>query len=464
MQGILNYSDWLASGQTEISNLSFKENFLPNPYHYQIKAKNTLGNVFITLPTGSGKTETALSWVVGNSTPGFRTFYTLPTMTTINAMYQRLIDAPRYGLDRNVVAEYFSNVDLYLKLEGLNPTKANLSLYKNFFYPLNVTTPDQLILAMMNHGRYSLKSFLMKKSLVIFDEIHAYDSETFGLIKSLIKHLHDQYETKFCIMSATFPEVLKKELSFLNAQELIPKSILESEYKKRRRTRIEFSNSFVNQNLEAIIEYYKQGNKILVVMNTVRRAQQIFKFLQTLMRQNNYPLHDLLLIHSRYTFNDRRRLEKRIFEYPPIVVATQVIEVSLDIDYDILFTEICYLDSLVQRSGRINRFGHLGNNGQGLVNVYLPKGDSPYNPDMLKNSKELVREKAHTISSELDYIKLTNEFYDQSWQSNEEAEERFETIWTIVRYIYRANLSEERMIELLRTRLNNINSLTHNPR
>ncbi len=58
---------------------------------------------------------------------------------------------------------------------------------------------------MMNHGRYSLKSFLMKKSLVIFDEIHAYDSETFGIIKSLIRHLHDQYDAKFCIMSATFP-------------------------------------------------------------------------------------------------------------------------------------------------------------------------------------------------------------------------------------------------------------------
>ena len=52
----------------------------------------------------------------------------------------------------------------------------------------------------------------------------------------------------------------------------------------------------------------------------------------------------------------------------------------------------------------------------------------------------------------MDYIRLTNEFYDQSWHSSEDAEERFETIWTIVRYIYRANLSEERMIELLRTR------------
>jgi CRISPR-associated endonuclease/helicase Cas3 len=276
--------------------------------------------------------------------------------------------------------------------------------------------------------------------------------ETFGLIKSLIRHFYDRYEVNFYIMSATFPRVLKKELSFLNAQELIPKSVLEAEYKKRKRTKIEFSNSLVKQNLETIISCYRQRKKILVVMNTVRRAQQIFKSLRSIMEQNKYSLKDIMLTHSRYTFDDRRKLEKKIFQYPPIIVATQVIEVSLDIDYDILFTESCYLDSLIQRSGRINRYGNFGNDGQGLVNVFLPEGDLPYDSDMLRNSIDLVRDKAHTISSEWDYVGLTNEFYDQSWQSDEEAEERFETIWTLVRYIYRANLSEERMIELLRTR------------
>jgi CRISPR-associated endonuclease/helicase Cas3 len=115
------------------------------------------------LPTGSGKTETALWWVMGSLTGDFRVFYTLPTTTTINAMYQRMIDKNRYGLDDNVVSEHFSNVDLYLTLEGQNPTKANLNLYKNFFYPLNITTPDQLILGLMNHGRYTLKLFSMDK-------------------------------------------------------------------------------------------------------------------------------------------------------------------------------------------------------------------------------------------------------------------------------------------------------------
>jgi len=191
-------------------------------------------------------------------------------------------------------------------------------------------------------------------------------------------------------MSATFPDMLKKELSFLNAQELIPKSLLLSEYSKRRRTKIVPSTSFVNQNLDSILQYYKEGKKILVVMNTVSRAQKTFLLLQGLMQQNKYPLQDLLLIHSRFTFRDRRNLERRIFGYPRIVVATQVTEVSLDIDYDILFTEACYWDSLIQRAGRINRYGKLGNDGEGLVNVFLPEGDPPYDPAMLKNSVELI--------------------------------------------------------------------------
>ena len=238
-------------------------------------------------------------------------------------------------------------MDLYLNLEGSNPRKANLYLYKNFFFPINVTTPDQLLLAMMNHGRFTLKSFMMKKSLVIFDEIYAYDAETFGLIKSLIKHLHYNYDSRFCIMSATFPNVLKDELSFLNAKELIRQDTLRAEYLKRKRTRLEFYDSYIHENLEVVITNYSNGNKVLIVTNTVKRAQNIFLNLRRLMNEYKYPDEDLMLIHSRFTFRDRRHLEHRIFSYPRIVVATQIIEVSLDIDYDVMFTEICYPDSLV---------------------------------------------------------------------------------------------------------------------
>jgi CRISPR-associated endonuclease/helicase Cas3 len=460
IQGILNYSDWLASGQEEFQKPEMKD-FIPDPYHYQKKARTVNDNLFITLPTGSGKTETALYWISGNFHSTSRVFYTLPTTTTINSMYQRLIDKNRnYGFDESNVAEYFSNVDLYLDLEGNNPTKANLNLYKNFFYPFNITTPDQLILSLMNHQKYTLKSFMMKNSLIIFDEIHAYDAETFGLIKALILHFQKYHSCKFCIMSATFPEALKKELYFLNAQELVNQKVLMEEYKKRRRTQFEFHEEYLSNAIDSIFDLFVQNKKILVVLNTVSKAQDIYIKLKQLLLANKFSPDNLMLIHSRFTFLDRRTLEKRIYTFPKIVVATQIIEVSLDIDYDVLFTEVCYPDSLVQRAGRINRFGKLGNNGEGIIKIFLPEGwqedakraSLPYDERLLNKSIDIMKERSNTITSEYDYIEITNSFYNQNWVSSDEAEKRFHTIWHKLNFIYRAKLSEEDMIELLRTR------------
>ena len=193
IEGILNNADWLASGSQPIPKPTFLEKFNPTLYPYQETAKNTTGNVFITLPTGSGKTETALYWANNNFQSSFKMFYTLPTTVTINSIYDRMTSG-RYGLDRSSVAQYFSNVDLFLELEGQNPTRESLNLYKNFTYPINVTTPDQILLSMMNHGRYPLKSFSFKKSLVILDEIHAYDAETFALIKPYLDDLVDFFK------------------------------------------------------------------------------------------------------------------------------------------------------------------------------------------------------------------------------------------------------------------------------
>jgi CRISPR-associated endonuclease/helicase Cas3 len=177
-----------------------------------------------------------------------------------------------------------------------------------------------------------------------------------------------------------------------------------------------------------------------------------------------------MLIHGRFTFGDRSRLERRLTDtenkLPMILVATQIVEVSLDIDYDVMYTEACYPDSLVHRAGRFNRRGKLGNNGEGLIRVFLPeewfenkdKSSLPYDNELFSASIAMIRDRALQITSEYDYVTITNDFYNENWtSSSREAQERYEQIWEELSYIYKADLSEERMVELLRTRSGIVN-------
>ena len=156
IQGILEQADWLASSGKHLTSLAFPEEIHPTPRPYQLKASGIEGNLFITLPTGTGKTETALNWAAGNSTPQQRVFYVLPTITTINSMYARL---RAIWNNNGSVAFYHSYIDLFFDLEKRGADSrsvandSELQFFKYFFNPVNVTTPDQLILALMNHKR-----------------------------------------------------------------------------------------------------------------------------------------------------------------------------------------------------------------------------------------------------------------------------------------------------------------------
>jgi hypothetical protein len=120
----------------------------------------------------------------------------------------------------------------------------------------------------------------------------------------------------------------------------------------------------------------------------------------------------------------------------------------------------------VQRAGRINRRGKLGNNGEGLIRFFLREGwyenkernSLPYDEELLSASIEMIEDRAAKITSEYDYIVLTNDFYNKNWKSSsKEAMERYEEIWQELSYIYKANLSDDEMIKLLRTRSGIVN-------
>ncbi len=437
VQGILQQSDWLASSREDLLKLDMPAKLVEVNYPYQDKALQNMHNIFITLPTGSGKTECALYWARANYNYPYRVFYILPTITTINAMFKRLRKISKY------VGEYHSNVDLFL--EDDNTLDDELIMYKYYFMPLNVTTPDQLLLSLMNYKKFTLKSYSLYRASIIIDEIHVYDAETFSLIKFMLKYLNDYYKAKFCIMSATFPKKLKEELLFLNAKELLNNEEIEDYYKSRRRTRLVYYDRTVNDSIDEILNSAKK-RKTLIVVNTVKRAQDLYNTIKD-------KVDDIELLHSRYIFKDRCKKEERLTNEnkPSLLIATQLVEVSLDISYDIMFTEACYIDSLIQRCGRVNRYNE--HKEQMIVNVLKPIDYHPYDKKPLDVAVNIIAEECNNIVSELDYLKMTNRFYDMIWDEiKEDHDKKFYDIWDKCRYIYSIDLRDEEAQKLLTTR------------
>src|SRR5207248_58508 len=101
----------------------------------------------------------------------------------------------------------------------------------------------------------------------------------------------------------------------------------------------------------------------------------------------------------------------------------------------------------------------------GLIRFFLPEGwyenkeksSLPYDEELLSASIPMIKDRAPKITSEYNYIALTDDFYNKNWKSSKEAEERYEEIWQELSYIYKADLSEEKIMDLLKTRSGLVN-------
>ena len=198
---------------------------------------------------------------------------------------------------------------------------------------------------------------------MVIDEIQAYSPDILAtLIYSL--QLIDMVGGKFAITTATLPPFIKDLL-----QEGIDKKI---EYKEdtflnnKIRHRVSLRHSAINiDDIKAFIEdkYNQESMKLLVVVNTVRKAQSIYRELKSWLEENDIEI-EMNLLHSKFTVQHRSEKEDAILKDGEskckkrvIWISTQVVEASLDIDFDYLFTELSDLSSLLQRLGRCNRKG-----------------------------------------------------------------------------------------------------------
>lgn len=364
-------------------------------------------NLIVIAPTGSGKTEASLLWMNGE-----KSFYTLPLKVSSNAIYLRIKENYEY---KDVALLHSDAMAVYLReYNGNEDIGEKYERSKMLSQPLTVCTVDQLFRFVYRALGTEIFAATLKYSKLVLDEIQAYEPRVIATIIYGLKMIQEM-GGKFAIITATFPPVLKyfmEQYGLVEGKQYIFKDFTGKEYQveKYPRHKVEIRHS--EMNLDEI-RLRGKNRKVLVICNTVSKAQKLYKKLEG---------ENVWLLHSKYIRRDRAFLERKIMGFSEsgesgIWITTQIVEASLDIDFDILYTEMCTADSLLQRMGRRNRKGRYCPNEANIVvfdnrnGVSEGKRRSVYEDKLYDRSLELLSKYEHILFSEDKKTAYMNEVY-----------------------------------------------------
>lgn len=368
--------------------MSFDDIFGFSPRNSQrafFETVNQPGVYILEAETGSGKTEAALYAAYKMLSQGFNRglYFALPTRLTSDKIHERVQDfADKIcGIRTSVMLSHGSawlndEVMKIIKSGGeefssggswFNPSKRTL------LSPFGVGTVDQALMAVMNVKHYTVRAFGLAGKVVILDEVHSYDMYTGTILDNLIEALRKMGCTVI-ILSATLAKERKKTL--LNSDlpennsyplitsvfnENIETETAECTTSKRITIQLNYCSS-TEEIAELAISKAEQGQCVLWINNTVKSAQNAFRIIESMKKEETFEVG---LLHSRFTVLRRREIEdewmnklgKEAEKRPKgcILLATQVVEQSVDIDADFLITELAPVDMLIQRFGRLWR-------------------------------------------------------------------------------------------------------------
>lgn len=358
------------------------------------------GIIIVEAPMGIGKTEIALTAAeqLAFMTGASGLFMGLPTQATSNAMFSRVDKwVDKLAKEENVslpIRLMHGKAQFNREMKSL-PNAQNIdspnsvvvnswfSGKKSMLADFSIGTIDHLLLMSLKQKHLFLRHLGLSGKIVIIDEIHAYDTYMSSYLKRALQWL-GTYHIPVIALSATLPKEKRTELvkayyrgkyghqleqtdnawrdsqaypllTYLDGTEVkqynqFPKPTKSQEVKV---VRLDCDDQ---QLVAKVADSIKNGGIAGVIVNTVKRAQELSRLLPKGLPQ--------IVLHSAFLAPDRTRLEERLqaaigkgAERPEklVVIGTQVLEQSLDIDFDVLFTDIAPVDLILQRMGRLHR-------------------------------------------------------------------------------------------------------------
>lgn len=403
----LHNDDWIPNPITNIKDL-FKKRFGFEPYQLQESICNTVrettdpGIFIIEAPMGIGKTEIALasSEQLAFATGRNGLFFGLPTQATSNAMFARVdswlkniaqsenVNLPiKLMHGKAAFNEKFKELPHAENIEGKGAVVINswFTGKKSILNQFTIGTIDQLLLMGLKQKHLFLRHLGLSDKIVIIDEIHAYDTYMNSYLTKALEWL-GAYHVPVIALSATLPSERRQKLikayfkgkygktkelvasdnwgqnqtypllTYLDGNRLIQKEDLGLQNNSKEKVEVIRFKGNDQELIKKVEEEIENGGIAGIVVNTIKRAQTLASLIPS-----DIPV---LLLHSAFLATDREEKEKNLQKIigksanrpdKMIVIGTQVLEQSLDIDFDILFTDIAPIDLVLQRIGRLHR-------------------------------------------------------------------------------------------------------------
>lgn len=454
MKGLLHRLDYCSSAgikvedETNDSMQKYVENYIYNNKFninllQEYSRKNQNNNLIIIGSTGIGKTEASLLWSKND-----KTFFTLPLRISINAIYDRILEKIKYdhiGILHSTALDYIEEKSEFTnQLEKINKSK-------NLYEKITACTIDQIFTFVFKYKGYERIYATLKYSKIIIDEIQAYSPEIVAVILKGIQMINE-IGGKFMIMTATLPRIYKEQLEKMKVNFLFNEFI-----KDTKRHKIKLENKLINDDIQEIINNSK-NNKILIIVNTINKAIELYSKLKEFGKAN------INLLHSRFILEDRNDKERKIKEFSNnnkengIWITTQIVEASLDIDFDYLYTEMSTLDSLFQRLGRCYRNREYTKD-ECNVKIYVKDVSGVkyvYDEDINKKSIELLEKYDGKVLDEKTKVDLVDKLYSKDMICNTDFYRKFENGMKVLDNIIDYNTSKLEAQKLLRN-IENIN-------